>query len=189
MGVEQPLVNSARFSNEFLTGGRKELRMGLPAITAVAGSLFSKLEGLASHKAKATPTPQASSTSDASSVSNPGMLFSQLQSLSQQNPTEFKKITAQVAQNLQTASAGSSSPAGVLSQMASNFQHASQTGSFSDLFTHSPQTASQQAAATAASGHPHQQYAQSNGAADTSSLSSIFSQALSQIKTDLSSAA
>ena len=162
--------------------------MGLSAITAVAGSLFTKLEGLASSKASkatSTPAPQLSSQKDASSVSDPGMLFSQLQGLSQQNPTEFKKITAQVAQQLQAVSAGSSSAAtsqsSLLSQMASNFQHASQTGSFSDLFTHSPQTAS----TTAVSGNAHSQYTASNGASDSSTIHSVFSQALSQIQSDL----
>lgn len=164
--------------------------MGLPALTAVGASLFTKLEGLASSKAakaSSTPAPQQVSTSDASTVSNPGMLFSQLQNLSQQNPTEFKKITAQVAQQLQAASgstSASSPQSSVLNQMASNFQHASQTGSFSDLFSHASQSASQQAS-TAAAAHPHQQYAQSNGAADANTVSGIFSQALSQIKVDL----
>ncbi len=170
--------------------------MGITAIASVAGSLISKLESLHSSKAaKASSTPAAQFNSrDASSVSAPGMLFSQLQNLSQQNPAEFKKITAQVAQRLQAVSATSagstaaaSPQASVFNQMASNFQHASQTGSFSDLFTHAPQTESQQAS-TAAAGHVHHRYADSNGASDASSLSGIFSQALSQIKTDLRSA-
>ncbi len=164
--------------------------MGLPALTAVGASLLTKLEGLAMSKASktsSTPQPQAKFTKDASSVSDPGMLFSQLQGLSQQNPAEFKKITAQVAQQLQAASgstAGTSAASpqsSLLNQMASNFQHASQTGSFSDLFTHTAQTAS----STAASGNPHNQYAASNGASDSSTIHSIFSQALSQLKSDL----
>lgn len=162
--------------------------MGLPALAGVGASLLTRLEGIVSSKAsKASSTPQAqpsSSTKDATSVSDPGMLFSQLQNLSQQNPTEFKKITAQVAQQLQAASASSASAASPqassLSQMASNFQHASQTGSFSDLFTHSPQTAT-----TAASGNPHNQYAAANGTSDSNAIHSIFSQALAQIKTDV----
>jgi hypothetical protein len=165
--------------------------MGLPALTAVGASLLTKLEGLAMSKASktsSTPQPQASVTKDATSVSDPGMLFSQLQGLSQQNPAEFKKITAQLAQQLQAASAstaGSASAASpqssLFSQMASNFQHASQTGSFSDLFTHTAQTAS----SSAASGNAHSQYAAANGASDSSTIHSIFSQALSQIKSDL----
>ncbi len=164
--------------------------MGLPALTAVGASLLTKLEGLAmskATKASSTPQPQATPTKDATSVSDPGMLFSQLQGLSQQNPAEFKKITAQLAQQLQAASgstAGGASAASaqsnLLSQMARNFQHASQTGSFSDLFTHTAQATS-----TAASGNPHNQYAASSGASDSSTIHNIFSQALSQIKSDL----
>lgn len=165
--------------------------MGITAIAGVAGSLLSKLEGLHHSKAaktSSTPTPQALSSNDASSVSNPGMLFSQLQNLSQQNPAEFKKITAQVAQQLQGVSSNSQS--GVINQMASNFQNASQTGRFSDLFTHSPQTTTQQGDTTAASGHPHHShYAASGAASDSSTVNSIFSQALSQIKVDLGSSA
>ena len=173
--------------------------MGIPALSAVAGSLLTKLEGLHSSKASKianTPSTQTTNAPDASTVSNPGLLFSQLQGLSQQNPTEFKKITAQVAQQLQAASAasaGSTSAASpqnsVLNQMASNFQHASQTGSFSDLFTHSPQN-TQPATTTLASGQSAQHYADSAAASDASTtVHSIFSQALSQIKVDLGPAA
>lgn len=171
----------------------KSYGMGLPALSATGASLLSKLEGLTSvksSKTSSTPHSQAGTTNDASSVSNPGMFFSQLQTLSQQNPAEFKKITAQVAQQLQAvsgSSAGSTSAlsgqSGLLSQMASNFQHASKTGSFSDLFTHSSQSA--QASSSTASSQPHQQYADANGASDATTISNVFSQALSQIKSDL----
>jgi hypothetical protein len=165
--------------------------MGLTAITGVAGALLSKIESLHGSKTSqsSAAATQLNPTSDASTVSDPGKFFSQLQALSQQNPAEFKKITAQVAQQLQTAaSATASSQTGVLNQMASNFKNASQTGSFSDLFTHASQTAPQQAS-TAPAGHPHHQYASSSDAADSTTVNSIFSQALSQIKTDLGSAA
>lgn len=158
--------------------------MGLPAISAVAGSLLTKLEGLHSAKAKtsSTPTTQASSTRDASNVSDPGLLFTQLQNLSQQNPAEFKKITSQVAQQLQAAGTTSTASAqtNMLTQIAGNFQHASQTGKFSDLFSHPSQTPGEPAASA-----PHQQYAASTGASQSSTIHSIFSQALSQIQTDL----
>ncbi len=167
--------------------------MGLTAIAGVAGSLLTKLEGLhgsKAAKASSAPAPQFSSVKDAANVSDPGMLFTQLQNLSQQNPAEFKKITSQVAQQLQTASAASfgkasagSAQANTLNQIASNFQHASQTGKFSDLFSHASQSANDSTASAA-----HQHYGDS-GASQSSTIHNIFSQALSQIKTDLSSSA
>jgi len=167
--------------------------MGLTAISAVAGSLLTKLESLHLSKAtkpSSTPALPSTPTKDASTVSDPGMLFTQLQSLSQQNPAEFKKITTQVAQQLQAAGASASkisagSPqATVLNQMASNFQNASKTGSFSDLFAHASATANSPAASPA-----HQQYADPGAASQSSTIHSIFSQALTQIKTDLSGSA
>ncbi len=168
--------------------------MGITAIAGVAGSLLSRLESLHSSKSAKTsapPAPHSLSAKDASSVSNPGMLFTQLQNLSRQNPAEFKKITAQVAQQLQAAGANSATktPAGspqtdILNQMASNFQNASKTGNFSDLFSHAPQSANNPAASAA-----HQHYTAATGASDAGTIHNIFSQALSQIKTDLSGSA
>jgi uncharacterized protein YfaS (alpha-2-macroglobulin family) len=172
--------------------------MGLPAITGIAGSLFSKLEGLtrakASQPATAAATSLSTSNQDAVSVSGPGLLFTQLQNLSQQNPAEFKKISAQVAQQLQAASSTSSTsaaslPGSVLAQMSSNFQNASKTGKFTDLFSHSAHGSNQPGSTSTNAGQPHQQYAEASGATVASTVSSIFSQALNQIKTDLGSTA
>ncbi len=124
-------------------------------------------------------------------MSDPGKLFQQLNALSQSDPTEFKKITAQIASQLQTAAGQSSNStqASFLKQMAADFQNASQSGKFSDLF---PQ-ASQNTSARTSSGTPpaihHHHHAGAD--ADTSqsdSVANIFTEALEQIKTDLGSA-
>lgn len=145
------------------------------------------------------------SSGDKSSVSGPAQLFAALQTLSSSNPAEFKKIAAQIATQLQEAAKNSTDPSQseALSQLASNFQTASQSGQFSDLFGQS-QSAANGSAATqgVAHGGHHHHYHGGDGDGDGGStstsaqsqsssnpLSAIFSNALTQIQTDLSSSA
>lgn len=136
-----------------------------------------------------------SASGDSSSVSSPGQLFSELQKLSQSDPAEFKKITAQIATQLQAAAKNStnSEQANFLNQMAANFQKASQSGNFSDLFPNQSQTSN--SVGGTGGGHHHHAHGHSDSDSDTTSLSSsssnpissIFSQALSQITADFAS--
>jgi len=125
-----------------------------------------------------------SADGDSSSVSNPGQLFSQLEQLSKTNPTEFKKITSQIAAQLKTAASNTtdSSEANLLNQLATNFATASQSGKFSDLFPQRSEGSSLSSSGATAS--------QPYGASSTQSaageiLSGIFSAALTQIRSDL----
>lgn len=120
-----------------------------------------------------------STVSDSTSVSDPGKLFAELKELSQSNPTEFKKITAEIAQQLQSAAKSSTDPteSSLLSEMASNFTTASESGKFSDLF---PKQSAQSGTSQA----------YGNGTATPAkddTVSQIFSNALAQIQSDLSS--
>jgi hypothetical protein len=129
--------------------------------------------------------------SDGSALSNPAQFFSQLQQLSAQDPTDFKNITAQIAQQLTTASENSTDPnqAAFLKTLAGNFQSASQTGEFSSLVPQ-PQT-NQPQSSGAHHGH-HHAYAPSSSSSDSSTqdtLSSIFSEYGQQVESLLSSPA
>jgi hypothetical protein len=131
--------------------------------------------------------------SDGSALSNPAQFFSQLQQLSAQDPTDFKNITAQIAQQLTTASANSTDPnqAAFLKTLAGNFQSASQTGEFSSLVPQ-PQTNQPQQSSGAHHGHHHHAYAPSSSSSDSSTqdtLSSIFSEYGQQVESLLSSPA
>jgi hypothetical protein len=67
-------------------------------------------------------------------ISRPGQLFSQLSSLAQSNPDQFKSVTADIAQKLKdAASSASGSHADFLDKIADRFQAASQSGNVSDL--------------------------------------------------------
>jgi len=67
-------------------------------------------------------------------LSQPGQLWSQLQSLAQNNPTEFKQVTADIASQLKdAASSATGGQAQFLTNLSNRFQAASQSGSMSDL--------------------------------------------------------
>jgi hypothetical protein len=146
--------------------------------TNQANSLASLLSAIGVDSSTGTG-PASSATNDSSSVSNPGKLFNELEQLSKQNPAEFKRITAQIAQQLQDAAKNTtdSSEANFLNQMASNFEAASKSGNFSDLF---PKNSQASGPGSQVSGHSYGAPLPSD---DT--LNSIFSQALSQIQKDL----
>jgi hypothetical protein len=77
-----------------------------------------------------------SSSSDSASISSIGQLFSQLQSLQTSNPTQFKQLMTNAANQLQAAAtqAGASTPEGqALTSMSQKFQDVANGGSLSEL--------------------------------------------------------
>lgn len=67
-------------------------------------------------------------------ISQPGQLFSQLASLAQSDPAQFKSVTADIAQKLSdAASSQTGAQAEFLKRMADNFTAASQSGNPSDI--------------------------------------------------------
>lgn len=82
--------------------------------------------------------PGNSASIDIASISERAQLFSGLETLSANSPAQFQKNTGTIAQYLRSAAANAEDPAesDFLTGTASSFAHASQTGSFSDLFLH-----------------------------------------------------
>jgi hypothetical protein len=88
-------------------------------------------------------SPNSTSTSSTSATSSPqqdsgqlspfAQLMNELQQLQQSNPTEYQQVTQQIATNLQTAAKtatadGNTSAATQLTQLATDFTNASQSG-------------------------------------------------------------
>jgi hypothetical protein len=121
-------------------------------------------------------------------------LLSELKDLSSSNPDEFKKITAQIASDLKSAASKSSdtNESDFLNSMASNFEKASQSGNFSDLFPQnsddstSSQSSTQSSSAAQQAYGPPPPHGDGDGDGDDT-VSQIFSNALRQIQSDLSS--
>jgi hypothetical protein len=92
----------------------------------------------------ASPAPAHSGNEtsiDIASISERAQLFSGLETLSRNSPANFQKNTATIAQYLRSAAASEEDPgqSDFLTNTASSFEQASQTGKFSDLFVHEVQ--------------------------------------------------
>jgi hypothetical protein len=116
---------------------------GLTSATTAATTqqlqVLSALQQLQSLSSLAT-TGDTSSTSgvglsqNSATISSLGQLFSSLNQLQTQNPTEFKQIATQLASELQTASQQQSgSTSQFLTQLSSTLEQAATTGSLPDL--------------------------------------------------------
>lgn len=147
--------------------------------------------GISSSTSTSGSSSVTSAAGDGSSLSSAARLFSTLHNLSQSNPAEFQKITAQIATQLQQAASTADDPSqkSALSQLAANFQSASKSGNFSDLFS---QNGSDVASTAHVGGHHHHYHAgndattsAANTQGDSDPLSSIFSNALAQIADDV----
>jgi hypothetical protein len=127
---------------------------------------------------------------DGSDLSNPAQFFSELEQLSQQNPSAFESITAQIGKQLSTAAANTADPnqAAFLNNLAANFQTASQTGNFSSLFPQSQGQGAPQAQSPAVHHHGHHDHGytpQSGSTGDSNTqdvLSGIFSGYTQQVE-------
>lgn len=74
------------------------------------------------------------SAAASTSISDGAKLLHQLQQLAQSDPAEFKKVTADIATQLQTAAQQTGGSEGqALSRIAAKFQQAAQTGNLSSL--------------------------------------------------------
>jgi hypothetical protein len=125
--------------------------------STLAGVSLGTSNGETSESSITSSTPLGPQN-DGSQLSPLGQLLSTLQQLEQQNPTQYQQVTAQIATNLQAAattaqSNGNSSQAVQLTQLASDFQTASQTGQLPNI----------QDLAQAAGGHHHHHHHHSHG--------------------------
>jgi hypothetical protein len=75
---------------------------------------------------------------DIASISPRAQLFSGLDTLSRNSPSQFQKNTATISEYLRSAASSAEDPgqSSSLSDIASSFEQASRSGSFSDLFLH-----------------------------------------------------
>ncbi len=117
-------------------------------------------------------------------ISTPGQFLSEMQQLSQQNPTEFKAVAAQVATSFQNAaSQATGSQAQFLTNLANQFSQAAQTGSLQAAqggAAQGPQAASaSQAGGSAGAHHHHHHHGGGGGAAQSSDVQQAFQSAMS----------
>jgi len=128
--------------------------------------------------ATATTGTGSGAGSASTSVSDKAKLLQQLQPLSQSNPAEFKQVTADIATQLQAQAKQEGGQQGqALSNLASKFQQASQTGSLSALH---PKHHHHHGGGASAASKASDAYQQSSGQGASSQISSIISQVLSQ---------
>jgi len=143
--------------------------MSLSPIIGAASQVLS----LFSSSSTANSSSSASSTDPLSIIDSSGkvdlsqaaQLFSKLQDISQTNPAQFKQLTAQISTQLQAeAQKATGSAETFLSNLASQFNNASQTGSASDLQPQQTQTGSHH--------HGHHHHSSSQAAYELSNQTS-----------------
>lgn len=149
---------------------------------------LSQLGNNSSTSAATTSTPQ----DPAPQLSPASQFLNMLQNMQQQNPTEFKQITQQIATRLQNAAQaatqqGNNTNAAALAKLAQDFQGASQTGqmpSTQQLQTDASGLTTNTEGAHHAHHHHHAYSSESQTSSSTSDpLSALFGSLASQSQT------
>jgi hypothetical protein len=147
-------------------------------------ALLSALQsaGIAQNSGSTSRATSPTQQSDSSQLSPFAQLAGILQQLQQSNPTKYAQVTEQISTNLQTAaqtaqSQGNTNAAGQLTQLASDFSTASQSGQLPNLQDLA------QAVGGGGGGHHHHRRAESSSSSSdsSSSTSSSSSGQLSQL--------
>lgn len=151
-------------------------------INSLYGSLGSSaVASVGSTNAVGSPSPSNPPVGAAgtASISSPAQFFSEMQQLSQQNPTEFKSVAAQVATTFQNAASQASGPeAQFLNGLASQFSQAAQTGTLQAPGAQGTQAAAAtQASGTSGAHHHHHHH--HGGASMSSGVEQAFQSATS----------
>ena len=132
--------------------------------------------GAVQRRDSSIPPPAGAASS---SISQQGSIFSQLQQLSQQDPTRFKQVMSEMAKEIRTdASKQTGAAADRLSQMASRMDQVASSGDMSQLAPPQPPQGAQQGAAAyqgASGGHHHHH----GGGAMANDLQQAFESAMS----------
>jgi hypothetical protein len=128
--------------------------------------------GLNGNASSNTVSGTSGQQSDSGQLSPFAQLLSTLQQLQQSNPTEYKQVTQQIATNLQNAaqtatSDGNTSAANQLTQLATDFTTASQSGLLPNI--------SDLAQAIGGGGHHHHHGHHASSSTDSSSNSTSSS--------------
>jgi hypothetical protein len=152
-------------------------------------SLYGSLASTATSNVAATSATQAVSPggsipaappgAGSASISTPGQFFSEMQQLSESNPSEFKAVATQVAASFQSAaSQATGQQAQFLTSLAATFTQAAQTGSLQ-----APQGAGSGQAApstgTAGAHHHHHHHGGGSSSSGSSSIQQAFESAMS----------
>ena len=112
------------------------------------------------------------------SISTPGQFFSEMQQLSQSNPTEFKTVAAAVAKSFQTAaSQATGSQAQFLNNLANQFTQAAQTGTMPS--PQGAQSGAQGSQSSSTGGHHHHHHGGGGSMSQSSSVQQAFQSAMS----------
>ena len=136
-----------------------------------------------------TSTPKPGSIAPTSggvstaTISTPGQLFSDLQQLSQTNPTQFKAVASQLAASFQSAAGQATGPdAQALSSLADRFNQAAQTGSLQPA--QAPTGAVGQAGGASGSGgahHHHHHHGGGGGGGSSNAVQQALESALTTV--------
>jgi hypothetical protein len=174
------VFNGLRFPR---SGGKIADKSGMSSnsINSLASSYLQSILGTAlqatglSGKSTSSSVSGASGQSDSGQLSPFAQLMSTLQQLQQSNPAEYQQVTQQIAGNLQSAAQtatadGNTSAASQLTQLATDFTTASQSGQLPNV--------SDLAQAIGGGGHHHHHghhASSSDSSTDSSSTSSTSS--------------
>ncbi len=134
-------------------------------------SIFSALQNTVASAGTTAGTSSIAQQPDSSQLSPFAQLVSILQQLQQSDPTKYKQVTQQIAANLQSAAQaatqdGNSAAANQLTQLATDFSNASQTGQL-------PNGEDLAQAVGGGGGHRHHHHGASASSSDSSSGSSL----------------
>lgn len=134
-----------------------------------------------------TGTSQVAQQGDSTQLSPLAQLMNTLQQLQQTDPTKYQQVTQQIATNLQTAaqtatSEGNTAAANQLTQLATDFTNASQTGQLPNI-----QDLAQALGGGGHHRHHHADEASSSGSGSDSSASSGTSSSASGASSSASS--
>jgi hypothetical protein len=152
----------------------------------------------ASRPSSVPPPMQGAGTA---TISPRGQFFSELQELSQQDPTQFKAVAAQLSTNFQNAASQASGPqAKLLGSLANQFAQAAQTGSLtppqggaqsqptSPAQATQPTRAADGSTGAPAPHHPHHHHYRGGGASEGTGQASEVQQAFQNAMNILSQA-
>lgn len=146
-------------------------------------SPLTNVDAIGASSARQSSIPPAMGAAATATISTPGQFFSEMQQLSQQNPTEFKAVAAQVATSFQNAASQASGPqAQALTKLANLFSQASQTGTLQPAQAAQTGAVGQVSGAAGSQGahhHHHRHGGGMSGDGQSSAMNQAFQNAMS----------
>jgi hypothetical protein len=111
---------------------------GIQGVSSSQNLLFLELSSVnsftGSNNSSSGPTGIGAGPGASANISGPGQLFSNLQQLQSQNPTEFTQLVSQIASQIQSASQSVQGPlAQYLQSLSNSFQSVASTGNLNQL--------------------------------------------------------